>query len=60
MHEQPSPDLPPDGVGVIPEEVGELNGLLDFFKEEDLDIPARPVDGRLSTRSTPDYWSGTS
>jgi hypothetical protein len=43
MDEQPGPDLPPDGVGIIPEEICKLKGLLDFFKE-DLDIPRGSVE----------------
>ena len=37
------PDLPFDGVGVVAEEVGQLQGLFEFL-EEDLDAPAAAIE----------------
>ena len=41
--QQRRPHLPFDGVGVVAEEVGQLQGLFEFF-EEDLDAPAAAVE----------------
>lgn len=43
MDQKPHPDLPPNGVGAVAEEVGELKRLLDLL-EEHLDIPAAAVE----------------
>ncbi len=41
-NQQGHPHLPPRGVGVVPEAVGQLKVLLDLF-EGDLDLPAASV-----------------
>jgi len=42
IDQQRGPHLPADGVGVVAEEVGQLEGLLEFL-EEDLDAPAAAI-----------------
>ena len=43
INQQGSPDLPTDGVGVVAEEVGQLQRLLEFL-EEDFDAPAAAIE----------------
>gem|GEM_PF-2209170 len=42
VSQQAGPDLPLHGVGIMAEEIGQLNGLLDLLKEY-LDIPATTI-----------------
>ena len=50
MDEQPCPYLPAYGIGAVAEKVGELERLLDFFKEH-LDIPPAAVELRDRPRA---------
>ena len=43
IHQQCGPNLPPDGVGVVAEEVRQLERLLQFL-EEDFDAPTTAVE----------------
>lgn len=70
INQQRGPDLPLHGVGVAPEEVGQLQGPLDLL-EEDLDLPAAVIRvdyratatlqvfiGKANTRSSPSSLPG--
>ena len=45
VSQQAGPDLPLHRIGIMAEEIGQLNGLLDLLKKH-LDIPSAPVEFR--------------
>jgi hypothetical protein len=50
VDQQSAEDLPADGIGVVPEEGAELQGLLELL-EEDFDVPSATIEVALAGRA---------
>jgi len=50
MHQQADPDLPLHGIGIVAQEVRQLERLFDFL-EKHLDLPASPIEFRHRPRT---------